>query len=238
MSNAEVFCDLSSNQPLPDVAAYAKAGHKRIALKATEGTDYHWSDGATVGVQAHRRDLQVIWYHFARPGSPKAQAEFFCKVIAADIKPGDILCIDAEVTGVNGTLVDGWLAEVHAKNPDHELWVYGSPSFLTENHITPAHGAKLWIADYGVKTPALPHGWGAYEAWQHTDSGTATGVQGKVDLSVMHPQPATEALSDQAHNDAVNLTGHLKKRTRPLDKPGRALLAELAAEISRVYAIK
>jgi hypothetical protein len=43
-------------------------------------------------------------------------------------------------------------------------------------------GAPLWVADYGVSTPAIPAGWTGYTFWQRSASGTVNGIGGAADL--------------------------------------------------------
>jgi GH25 family lysozyme M1 (1,4-beta-N-acetylmuramidase) len=51
----------------------------------------------------------------------------------------------------------------------------------------------LWIADYGVTSPAIPPGWPGYTFWQSSDSGTVNGIPGgSADLDNMLGAPATE----------------------------------------------
>jgi GH25 family lysozyme M1 (1,4-beta-N-acetylmuramidase) len=43
----------------------------------------------------------------------------------------------------------------------------------------------LWVADWGVSSPAIPTAWGAYTFWQSSSTGTVTGITGSVDLDQM-----------------------------------------------------
>ena len=73
--------------------------------------------------------------------------------------------------------------------------VYSSPNWWKACvGTTSAFSADpLWIADYGVGSPAIPAGWSAYAFWQYSDSGTVNGVTGKADLDefVSAPQLLT-----------------------------------------------
>lgn len=181
-TNSRIFADLSDNNNGVDLTAYAKHGHKRVALKATEDTGYVWAQFGRLAVEAYRLNLAVTAYHFARPSSGAAQAAHFIATVNAHIKPDTALCIDCEVAGVTAQIVDEWVNAVRAQYPAHEIWVYGSPSFLEAAGIHPA-GCKLWLAEYGptAKTPA---GWERWDFWQYTATGTTVGVGGRVDLSV------------------------------------------------------
>jgi GH25 family lysozyme M1 (1,4-beta-N-acetylmuramidase) len=39
-------------------------------------------------------------------------------------------------------------------------------------------GAPLWVADYGVATPAIPAGWAGYTFWQSSGTATINGIAG------------------------------------------------------------
>jgi GH25 family lysozyme M1 (1,4-beta-N-acetylmuramidase) len=45
----------------------------------------------------------------------------------------------------------------------------------------------LWIADYGVTTPAIPSGWSNPALWQYTSTGTAPSISGNADLDYLTP---------------------------------------------------
>jgi GH25 family lysozyme M1 (1,4-beta-N-acetylmuramidase) len=40
----------------------------------------------------------------------------------------------------------------------------------------------LWVADWGVSSPAIPAAWSAYAFWQSSSMGTVNGITGQVDL--------------------------------------------------------
>lgn len=50
----------------------------------------------------------------------------------------------------------------------------------------------LWIANYGVSSPAVPPGWPGYTFWQSSDTGTVNGIStGHADLDRMQGAPGT-----------------------------------------------
>lgn len=218
-----LFIDLSSNNAPLSAKTYAAAGHQIVALKATEGTTYSWTEGLSAAKAAHAAGLTVIWYHFAQPGSGVAQADVFLKHIAGYIKPGDELCIDCEVDGVNGRLVTAWLNRVHKAHPKAELWIYGGAYFLRAHGIRPSHGAKLWLAAYGSSYPFIPPGWAHYDAWQFTDAATVKGVSSRVDLSRLRVEAKPAPKPPTPHQQ--NTTG--------LDKKQRHLIRRAVAWFRR-----
>lgn len=70
-----------------------------------------------------------------------------------------------------------------------------------------AFGAyPLWVADYGVSTPAIPTGWSHYTYWQSSDSGTVSGISGPVDVDVHAPITLTVKNRSGAAGTPVLLT--------------------------------
>lgn len=180
--NALLFVDLSSNNSPPNLAKHYRAGHRVLALKATEGTTYTWGDHKRLADEWHRLGGRVWHYHFARPGSPVTQAERFLAAVASCVQPSDVLCLDAEVPGVNGAFARSFLNFCHGKRPNSQLAIYGSAYFLRDNKIRPVHGALLWLAGY-PSYPFIPPGWKRVDAHQFADNATVEGCPGKVDCS-------------------------------------------------------
>jgi GH25 family lysozyme M1 (1,4-beta-N-acetylmuramidase) len=75
--------------------------------------------------------------------------------------------------------------------------VYSNPNWwqaCTGN--TKAFAADpLWIADYGVASPAVPPGWPGYTFWQSSDSAFVNGISGAADLDNMLGAPSTATAS-------------------------------------------
>lgn len=188
--NAALFVDLSSNNGTPNLPKHYKAGHRLLALKATEGTDYTWGDHKRLADEWHHLGGVVWHYHFARPGDPLGQANRFLAAVAACFKPGDVLILDAEVPGVDGKFTTTFLNRVHAMRGNTPLGIYGSAYFLRDNHIRPVHEALLWLAGYPT-FPFMPPGWSKVHAHQFSDAAKVDGIPGKVDYSrllVAHPK--------------------------------------------------
>jgi hypothetical protein len=54
----------------------------------------------------------------------------------------------------------------------------------------------LWLASYGVSTPAMVGGWSSFTFWQFTASGRMDGLSGSTDLNMFNGTAATlEAMS-------------------------------------------
>jgi Glycosyl hydrolases family 25 len=139
-----------------DVASYQSAsfgttGLSFVLIKATEGTDYTNPRYAAQVAHARSQGLIVGHYHFHRPGSVSAQADFFLK--NADVRPGEMIADDWEDTGVTSANKDAWLAYVEAKRPHNRVLLYCNRDFWLNRDKSSNAGDGLWIAD-----PSAPAG--------------------------------------------------------------------------------
>ena len=156
-------------------------------LKATEGETNidpkfaaNWAGAQAVG-------LPVGAYHFFDPAQDAGlQAAHFCAVL--DKVTGKRLppMFDIEKTGgvsqaVILTKVQKWMDLVE-KHTGQKPFLYTYTSFANQVRLAKTFsGYPLWIAQYGVKTPALC-GWGHWTFWQYSQSGKVPGIAGNVDL--------------------------------------------------------
>lgn len=226
--------DLSSNNGTPDLAKHYAAGYRIIALKATESTTYNWPGDDALTARWHALGGKVVHYHFARPGSARAQADYFLSAVAGRWADGDLLCLDAEVDGVNGAFAQAFINRCHAKRPNAGGLVYGPPYFLRDHGIKPAHGWGLWIADYEGKVDFIPPGWERWTARQFTDKATGIpGIPGAVDHSRIRreflPLAPPPPLTDKHRAALVVATKVLNGRKKPLADADRKTVAALDA---------
>lgn len=180
----------------------ASAAGKSFAwIKATEGTGYadpyYWANRTG----CIRAGVARGAYHFAQPYASASQppdkdgreeADWF--LATARVQPGDLLpVLDLEVSnGLSVAALIAWVTSFVARV--HEVigqWpvIYTSPSFwsthLGDSAFAAALGCRLWIAHWGVSSPAVPasdwghHGW---SVWQYTSDGSVPGIRGRVDL--------------------------------------------------------
>lgn len=190
------FTDVSSNNPLPDVAKLRAAGHELIAIKATEGLHYTWTDGDGLAERARRAGLVVVRYHFARPGSSGVeQARYFLDVCS----PSDVPCLDLEganwAAGEAARVCRDFCATVEAQRGPGI--VYSGAYFITETRAAYPKGWAWWLPAYASAPPAPPAGWPQPWAWQYTDHGKADGMGAPGDLSHLYgpPDPRPRAAS-------------------------------------------
>lgn len=179
---AFLLVDVSSNNPLPDLAAYKTSGRRIIAIKATEGTGYTWDEGNQLAARAHAFSLQVWRYHFAKAGSTgTAQADYFLASCGNDVPVLDIEDDGLSPSEACSVLAD-FCARVQAKT-GRTGWVYSYGPYITSHGLTLPAGWKFWLAAYQPTMPASPNGWPTPNAWQFTDNATVPGCPAPVDQS-------------------------------------------------------
>jgi hypothetical protein len=123
---------------------YATSGYAFVMVKATEGTGYTNPKHDDQVAHGRAAGLVVGHYHFIRPGSVSAQANYFLG--KAKAKAGDLLVLDWEDSGVSGANKDAFLSYVDAKSPLRNV-LYCNKSFWLNKDTTGRYGDGLWIAD-------------------------------------------------------------------------------------------
>ncbi|NJP47274.1 glycoside hydrolase family 25 protein [Actinacidiphila epipremni] len=138
---------------------YATKGLDFVVVKATEGSGYVNPKHAGQVATARSHGLVVGHYHFARPGSVNAQADYF--LAHAGAKPGDFLALDWEDAGVSNANKDAWLKHVKSKAPDHRVVLYCNRDFWLHRDTTSYCADGLWIADPSAPKghPRVQHPW-------------------------------------------------------------------------------
>lgn len=197
LSADNFYSDVSSNNAYFNAAQYKSAGHRVIAVKATEGTGYINPDYAGWVHTAHAHGLAVLHYHFARPenGNPVGQAKHFWEVSQEHfVRPGDYLFWDVETDGPGNA--GAWLKEA-----DRYLntfarvhpWLYTPLSYYETGHLTVA-SRHFVIAAWGVRKPTLRRG-DTLAGWQYGDGHygpngyprTFAGIPGNPDSNLLSP---------------------------------------------------
>lgn len=115
-------------------------------IKITEGTT--WTSPRWKGQQLWARDhgLAVGYYHFGRPGSMVAQADFFLSTLGT-LAPGETLWFDWEDAGITSAQKDQWIKYVQSKAPGFRVGMYCNTSFWKSRDTSGFAGDGLWIAD-------------------------------------------------------------------------------------------
>lgn len=203
MTTALQFVDCSSNNPLPNVRAYAAAGHRHLCRKVSEGVGYHWFEGDALADHAHQAGLHVGHYHWLRPdASATAQAAFFVTSVKSHLHEGDWLMTDFERTpGVADPADISRAAQLHEFNayvrqhlPGYPLYVYTGNWYLDGKPHSQAE-CRRWpvvMSDYsGAAHMPNPYQLN-YVAWQFTDRAKVAGFSSPVDYNrwLISPKPA------------------------------------------------
>ena len=129
------------------------------------------------------RTLPRFGYHFFHASDdPVKQAERFVATIKPHgLLPGDNLVLDLEATESNGsndneapaTVAGRARTFLHTANglaPDHRVLVYTDPGFAETGACAGLNPWFLWVADYGVSSPAVPKPWSQWTFWQYGDT--------------------------------------------------------------------
>ena len=193
--------DVSQNQPDVDWAKVRRAGHVFAIAKVTDGLrtpDKAFGRGRWKAM----KDAGLIRgaYHFARPQrgrDPKDEVrEFFLTLDrAGGLEHGDLLPIlDLEKHGAAGPLTARqtldwarvWVEECRIRIGRRPIIYTGV--FWRETMQNPADdlGCPLWLAAYVTNpTPFIPNAWiqEGISIWQHTETGSSSGIAGNVDLN-------------------------------------------------------
>jgi len=154
-----------------------------LFAKATEGVGYidpsysGWRRGALVS------DMLFGSFHFARPGDPVAQADYYLSV--AKPVAGELVCLDLEDTAIPdaGNFGAEFCSRVQAKTGVWPL-LYTYPDYLATRDLTPIQrlGCPLWFADYSDPLNSIKP-WSSYAVRQFTDKGSVPGQPGTLDCN-------------------------------------------------------
>lgn len=169
-----------------------------VYLKATEGVDdadplfdQHWR--ALEGSRLRRGA-----YHFyVTEDDPEEQARFFLSHV--ELGPGDLPpVVDIELIGKGTTGDVAANLQRFLDIVERELGV--TPIIYTDvdfwNQHFPASFGRypLWVAEYGVEEPRIPHGWTRWHLWQFEEDAVLPGVEKGADRSRLHPELELDSL--------------------------------------------
>lgn len=187
--------DVSHYQGSPDWSAVRRAGHQFAVLKTTESTNYTDPSMPANRANAHAAGLVVGFYHFARGGSPAAEANYFLSRIGT-LAGDEFACLDWEISpaGVDpAAWCAAWCAAVAART-GRQPFIYLNGPRIARSDWSPLvqAGVRLWLAGDGVNAsydnnPTIPavKWWGVPTIKQYTESGQVPGISGGVDLNVL-----------------------------------------------------
>ena len=180
--------DVSHFQGIVNWQQVAQAGMSFAFAKATEGITYtdpqftnNWSGIHAAGL------LRGAYHFFEANDDATSQAQHFLSTVK--LSPGDLPpVLDVETTaGVSDSQiwsgVSTWLGIVEKATGLLPI-LYTAPGFWdTHEPDLTLTRYPLWLADYAAE-PTVPEGWTSWLFWQHSQTGTVTGVTGSVDLDL------------------------------------------------------
>jgi hypothetical protein len=163
--------------------------------RVSDGVNYpdsyfagNWSGMKANGV------VRGVYQFFRASEDPVAQADYLVQQVGSigpgDLPPfADVETLDNVSIAQNVSNLQSWWNEVQTKlgitpaiYTSKRVWA------LLNNPTSGFSAMDLWVANWGVSSPALPPEWRDWTFWQYTDSGTVNGITGSpgVDLSYFH----------------------------------------------------
>ncbi|MBQ1122655.1 glycoside hydrolase family 25 protein [Streptomyces sp. B15] len=190
--------DISSYQP----SVYSTRGLDFVITKITEGTSY--TNPKWVRQRQTARDAGLVtgFYHFVRPGSMTAQANYFLSKI--NLLAGDILVLDWEDPRVSSADKDAWIRHVQAKAPGHRVLLYCNVDYWINRDTSSFAGDGLWIAQYNGR-PGRPSIQAPWLIHQYTSDPIDTNLAQFDDRAAMRAW----AMGDSSKEDGVQLDDRL-----------------------------
>jgi len=154
--------DVSAYQPI-NFALTTPSDNKRVdfaIIKVTESSNWESTRWKGQQMWARDHDLAVGYYHFGRPGSMTAQADYFLSKIG-DVAPGESLWFDWEDTGITSAQKDQWIRYVQGKRPGVRVGLYCNTEYWKNRDTSSFAGDGLWIATggYAAGTPPIQSSW-------------------------------------------------------------------------------
>jgi lysozyme len=181
--------DVSRWQGEIDWSRVAVAGYRFAVIRATVGNYYtdprfyvNWEGARDAG-------LLISAYHVVAPERPAgSQIERFLDVLngrSADFP----LVLDVELSremgpeGITACITE--CADLVEREDGRKPIIYTARWFWDNNVIDSLDWSNydLWVANYGVDSPALPTGWDRWTLWQYSDHGQVPGIDTATDLN-------------------------------------------------------
>lgn len=201
--------DVSRYQGKINWEKVALAAYRFVIIRATVGDYYtdpnfseNWSGAKDSGIL-------VSAYHAVTPDrSAESQIEHFFDIL--DNRKADLaLILDIELArGVSPAAITACIKDCLNKTEQldgRKPIIYTAKWFWDINVLPSAEWAQydLWVAHYGVSSPALPEGWSEWKFWQYSNRGRVSGIESEhtdldwfagtyedlIQYANLHPQP-------------------------------------------------
>jgi lysozyme len=173
-----------------DFPAIKRAGHAFVILKATEGVGGEDPEFAANRARARAGSLYIGLYHFARAGSPTAEADHFADVVGT-VGAREWIVTDEEVYSADPPAWVGAFDDRARERLGVVPVSYLNQSARDRWNWSPvvARGSELWLAKYDGVYSDSPGGSGAWPRVameQYTDKGICPGVSAPCDMNVFY----------------------------------------------------
>jgi GH25 family lysozyme M1 (1,4-beta-N-acetylmuramidase) len=163
--------DISDYQAGFDVGAYARAGHRYIILKASEGATWRSREMRGWREAAHTRGLALVGlYHFLRENPTGAEVDNFFASIGS-LREREVPILDWEAGG-SSEQARAWLERVEARTGRRPI-LYSYAPYLAAHPTAALTRWPLWIAAYG-SDDGREHPWPGTDRWARFESGPGT----------------------------------------------------------------
>lgn len=179
--------DVSAWQGEIDYSEVRNSGIDIVYIKATEGQNFVDSYFEENYINAKSNGLKIGFYHYliARTEQEaRLEATHFVRTISGkeiDCK----LAMDFENFGELSIQEINDISKVFLETVENlsgkSVIIYSDASNARNVFSSELTKYALWIAEYGVESPANNGKWENWEGWQYTDSGNVEGIQGNVD---------------------------------------------------------
>lgn len=161
-------------------------------LKVTEATVFFDPKFLANKSGARANGILVGYYHFARGGDARKEAEFFVKKIG-DIKTGEFLVLDWEIEHPATVAWCKAFLDRCTELVGFRPLIYINSSTSRRYDWTPvSKDYGLWVAQYGTNNgqiqgkPAIGETWPFWVMWQYTSAGKMAGITGRCDLNILN----------------------------------------------------
>jgi GH25 family lysozyme M1 (1,4-beta-N-acetylmuramidase) len=201
--------DVSNHQGSINWTSVKNAGIKFAFCKATEGVDFVDARFAQNIVNANSAGIPIGPYHFGRPDSQENnpndavdEAHDFVDAIAPyyaqpGIRLRPVLDVErlptpGEFSGSTKAYLSEWIRDFIGVVVDRlgfEPLIYANTNYASNYFETNINQYDLWLANYNYTPPAEPPSlaygiWSDWAFWQHSNTGSVSGIGGAVDLNV------------------------------------------------------
>lgn len=237
MSTAIYYVDVSSNNGVPDLQAHWAAGYRKLMLKATEGTGYHWAQMQALANEWHSfgPDAQVGYYHWLYGNLSAAdQAAFFWAQVQPVYRPGDWAMTDFEDVDPSR-----WVSDAqHLANVTEFDQLVGqhlpvedyAPNWYVANMpqcIAYFKTRGVVASDYSNSPPLNPNGFNIV-AHQTTDRANVAGFAAPVDLNIRFVEPVISAVTTTGGDEMS--AAEVADLKAYIDQTRAAILAQIHAD--------